>query len=464
MTITTERIGGETAGSQRGAAAPPPFRRPPKKKWPTLLALVVAIAAGTAGVGYYLTVPEVSSGAVITYEARFESFDVRIPLNGELKASRNVEIRNQVEGQTTILSIVPEGSKVKEGDVLVTLASDAIKDKLEESRIRMENAVAATVNSQESVHIQEMQNDSDIKTAETNAELARLEFEQFDKGDAKVQIDTFNTALENAQTDLERKEKDLARVRELAQKQFVSDNDVLDAVIAERDSRNKLETAKMNLHVWKEYAEPKQRQTLMRKREAALAELERTKARANAQMLLRKADLRAKESAQRVEETRYKGFQDQLAACVIKAPQSGMVVYQTSVGGNQNQGPIEEGATVRQNQNLIQLPDTSKMQAEVRLGEGLTDRVRRGQEAVITIDALPGRLFHGKVETIAVLPDSSNRWANPNLKEYPTAVVLDEPDPALKPGMSAKVELLVDRVTDVLAVPLQAVFAAGGEP
>jgi HlyD family secretion protein len=429
----------------------------------TYMAAVVVLAAAGIGTAVFMNRGTAGDGSILTYTAQIDSFDVRIPLNGEMKASRNVEIRNQVEGQTTILSLIPEGSRVKEGDTLVTLASDAIKEKLEDSRIRLDNAIAATVNSQELVHIQEMQNESDIKAAETTAELARLEYEQFDKGDAKVQIDTFDTALENAKTDLERKQKDLARVKELAAKQFVSDNDVLDAVIAERDSENKLATADMNLKVWNLYAEPRQRQTLQKKKDDAKAELERIKARGKANLLLKQADLQAKRSTQRVEESRNKLLQEQLAACTIKAPQAGMVVYQTSLGGYQNQGPVEEGATVRQNQVLIQLPDTTRMTVEVRLPESLTQKVKKGQEAVISVDAAPGKTFHGKVDSIAVLPDSSNRWANPNLKEYLTSVMLDERDEALKPGMSAKVEIMVDRLKDVLAVPLQAVFNTGGE-
>src|SRR5262249_1471212 len=161
-------------------------------------------------------------------------------------------------------------------------------------------------------------------------------------------------------------DKDLDRIKELYAQKFVSENDVLDAVIAQRDSKNKLDTADMNLKVWNDYSQPRQEQTLRRKWDAAIAELERIKARANANLLWRKADLTAKQSTQHVEENRNKSLQEQLEACTIKAPQGGMVVYQSSVssgggGGQNNQGPIEEGASIRYNQVLIQLPDTSKM-------------------------------------------------------------------------------------------------------
>lgn len=463
----------EPMNSERGVkTAKPPVSMPalPKKKKTNLLVAVVAVVVlggVVAGAGVWLSGGSGSGEAptVLTYAVQPETFDVKIPLGGELKAIRNVEVRSMVEGQTTIVKLVAEGTRVKEDDVLVELSSEQIKDKLEDARIRLENANAAVVNAQESLTIQQMQNESDLKAAETNAELARLEFEQFDKGDAKVKIDTLKTALANAETDLERKTKDRKRVEELAAKGFVSDNDVLDAQIAERDSQNKLETAKMGLEVWLKYEEPRTRQAAQRKRDEAAAEFERVKRKTNAAIMLKEADLRARKLTQRVEETRFKYFTEQLAACTIKAPQPGMVIYQSSIGGGgQNQGAIEEGAVVRQNQVLIQLPDTSKMMVEVKVPEQLTDRIKTGQEVTLTVDAVPNRVFTGRVESISVLPDSRDRWMNPNIKEYPTQIVLDGENRQLKPGMSAKTEILLARLNDVVAVPVQAIFSSAGQP
>ena len=294
----------------------------------------------------YLGRGSAADSSILTFTVQRDSFDIRVPLNGELKASRNVEIRSQVEGTTTIIFLIPEGTRVKEGELLVTLASDAIKDKLEDSRIRVENAKAATVNAQETVRIQEMQNQSDIKSAETNTELTRLEFLEFDKGNSNVQLETFKTALENAKTDLDRRTKDLQMTKELSAKQFVSDNDVLDAVIAERDARNEAPDRTLNLDVWNQYGDPRQRQSLQLKMEKAGSELARVKARAIANLLLRQADLAAKESTQRVEESSYNLLQDRSLRppALSRTPEASMVVYQTSIGGYNSQEPIEEGS------------------------------------------------------------------------------------------------------------------------
>jgi len=407
------------------------------------------------------------SDTILTYAVAPIHLDVALKLSGEFKAIRNVDIRNQVEGISTILSIVPEGKMVEEGDQLVELASDTIKDKVEDARIRVENAKAALVNSQESLTIQEKQNESDLNLAETNAKLAQLDYDQFDKGDGPVELATRQTALEDAKTDVERKNEDLKNAKSLAAQGFVANNDVLDAQIAARDAQNKLDTAKMNLDDWIKYAEPKERQTFERKRDETVRENERSKIKAEAAILLKDADVKAKEATLRVESSRLANLEKQLENCTIKAPQAGMVVYESSTSGGgfsfNNQGPIDEGTQVRQNQILIELPDTSRMLVEVRVAEQMTDRIRPGLACLVTVDALPGQTLTGKIDKISPLPDNSNRFMNPNLKEYPTQIVLDKTAPGLKPGMSAKVEIQIAQLDNVLGVPLQAVYSGGGE-
>jgi HlyD family secretion protein len=56
-----------------------------------------------------------------------------------------------------------------------------------------------------------------------------------------------------------------------------------------------------------------------------------------------------------------------------------------------------------------------------------------------------------------VVADSANSFMNPDLKVYPTTIKIDGEHDWLRPGMSAEVEILVDRLQDVVYVPLQAV-------
>ena len=60
-------------------------------------------------------------------------------------------------------------------------------------------------------------------------------------------------------------------------------------------------------------------------------------------------------------------------------------------------------------------------------------------------------------------PDSENRWMNPDMKLYSTRIAIDGIRDWVKPGMSAKIEIQVKRLEDVVYVPLQAVSSREGK-
>ena len=62
-----------------------------------------------------------------------------------------------------------------------------------------------------------------------------------------------------------------------------------------------------------------------------------------------------------------------------------------------------------------------------------------------------------------MLPDSQNRWMNPDLKVYGVTVAIDGTRDWVKPGMSAKVEILVSKLPDVVHIPVQAVSLSEGK-
>ncbi|MPN37785.1 hypothetical protein SDC9_185306 [bioreactor metagenome] len=73
------------------------------------------------------------------------------------------------------------------------------------------------------------------------------------------------------------------------------------------------------------------------------------------------------------------------------------------------------------------------------------------------MDAFPDKTLIGEVTKVGVLPDSQNRWMNPDLKVYQTMIAIEGSHDWVKPGMSAKVEILVSRIDDCVYVPVQSV-------
>jgi hypothetical protein len=142
-----------------------------------------------------------------------------------------------------------------------------------------------------------------------------------------------------------------------------------------------------------------------------------------------------------------------------------LVVYGSAGGGHwSSESMIEEGAVVRNRQELIKLPDTSAMKVEVKIHESHINHVTLGLPAFVVLDSMPDQRFLGTVSKVAPLPDSSSRWGNPDLKLYATEVLITDKLPDVKPGVSARAEVLITNLPGVLSVPIQAVTTHKGKP
>ena len=120
---------------------------------------------------------------------------------------------------------------------------------------------------------------------------------------------------------------------------------------------------------------------------------------------------------------------------------------------------VREGVQVRERQDLIVLPDTTKMRCVLKVQEAQVDKLTRGQPAFVQPEAFPGEVFTGRVTSVAPVADSNSGWMTSDRKVYTTVVELDSDnqDARLRSRMAASVTIQVETIANVLPVPLQAV-------
>ena len=105
-----------------------------------------------------------------------------------------------------------------------------------------------------------------------------------------------------------------------------------------------------------------------------------------------------------------------------------MVVY----AQNEDSGDvIAEGATVRQRQELLSLPNLAKMQIRTRIHEAVLDQIRIGLQVTVRVDAFPNRTYQGVVSEVAVVPSQNS---NTSAKTYDCVVRIPDEVDQLKPG------------------------------
>lgn len=284
-------------------------------------------------------------------------------------------------------------------------------------------------------------------------------------GEAKQKLRKFEDDLQVARKELEQATATLEGTRRLFDKGFVTRTDLQRDEIAYENSRLKVQTAETARDLFLKYEFIKSGEEFLSKYLEAERELNRARKAAVSKLAQAEARLQSAKAQYHVQLRRRQELQEQLDKCVIRATRPGLVIY----GGGRDdmifygQEQIREGATVRERQTLITIPDLSRMVARVNIHESYIKKIQRGQKARITIDAFPDQVLTGEVTKVGVLPDSQNRFMNPDMKVYRTEVTIDGTHAWLKPGMSAKVEILVDKLADVLYVPLQAVVPSDGK-
>jgi multidrug resistance efflux pump len=279
-------------------------------------------------------------------------------------------------------------------------------------------------------------------------------------GEAKQKIRKFEDDLQVAQKEEGQAKIKMDGTKRLFEKGFVTKTDMEGDDIAHENSRLKVQTAETARDLFLKYEFPKTAEETLSKYTEAVRELVRARKAALSKLAQAEAKLKSAQGQFDIQSRQRKENYEQLGKCTISAKKPGLVVYGGSrddmfyYGGEEQ---IREGATVRERQAIITIPDMSKMSVRVKIHESYIKKVKKGQKARVTVDAFPDKILDGEVTQVGVLPDSQNRWMNPDMKVYLTTITIDGSHEWIKPGMSAKVEVLVDRLADVLYVPVQAV-------
>jgi len=359
---------------------------------------------------------------------------------GTLESSRNQDVFCMVEGQTTIISIVPEGTyNSKKGEFVCKLDSARLEDELVNQTLVVQRAEADWRNA---------------KLAREAAEIAVTEYRDVynqEQTNLRGTIDVAQLAMRQAEGRLERARH--------ARKPL---NDALAAikgtrtsadVLAELDIEDRVDAAeltrqreKMSLEQAKSRRELHERYTRAKTTKKLEADVER-----------KRGEELTKKSAVDLEKKREAKLNRQIAACTLVAPGAGIVVFANDPERRGTPPAIEEGATVRERQKIFSVPDLSHMQVNTRVRELWVDQLKRGMKARIRVDAFSDQVLEGTVVDVAPLPASS--YFSSGIKIYPTKVRIDQPLPKLRPGMNADVEIVIRDLDNVLTVPIQAVLS-----
>jgi RND family efflux transporter MFP subunit len=387
--------------------------------------------------------------------------------------------RNSGNSGTQIIFIVPNGKAVEKGELLVELDAAPLTEKLNDQVIIYERANAEAIQAEAKYQNQQTQNVTRQAEAELQVELAELNLKMYgDEADGtfKITLQELDLKIQEAQSQL--KAAEAAKLLQIREREGMEtlyslgyrgrgDLDqarykLLQAEDQSEKARNTLDNAISARRKLVQY----EREMKIKELNGAMATAQRAleQVKIDNESLLAQA-LAAKTAAERAlttEKEKLDRYRTLLTKCKIYAPHEGMAVYAMEEDRRSSSSAIAEGAFVRERQRILTLPNLSKMQVKTSIHESILDQVRAGLPVTIKIDAFADRTYRGTVQSVAVLPKQAD-WMSSDIKVYETIVTIDEEVDQLKPGMTAVVEIHIDRLHDVLSVPVQAIVQIGKE-
>ena len=446
-----------------GAVKQPPIHsapRAPRRGW--LRVSVAALIVIPAGGAYLLlrSDSDTPRDSMMSYEVVRRSFPIILEEKGTLKAAKSTNIVCDIEGGGKILKLIPEGDAVQKGDFLVEFAGDKIEEKLQAERARENEAQNALVRSNTDATTHQHESTKKIRATQRALTQAILDLEKYTEADWPQQLADAEVALENAKNELLRAEQEYEASKTLAEKGVITGPDLLKAKIAWVKAKADKAKAKLALRSLNDYTHDKDQDAKESAVHDADEELAFVKQSAEDTSKSKLADIEAKEMALKLYQEKIKRLEDQLQKTTITAPGPGIVVYGDSDRPWQRD-EIGEGKTVWKGTVVMQIPDLTVMHAVVRVHESKAAQVTIGQQVEVECEGSKDRVYQGTVLKIGALPNTQNRWLNPDVKEYETEIKLEGENLPLHPGGTAKARIFIDNVQDVLSVPLQAVFSRG---
>ena len=413
------------ASAGAGSESPESPRTPrsgPRWTWALLAIGLVALAGTVAGV----MLPGTPSVAVSDPDAihtvtRGELL-VTITENGTVESSRNTEIKCEIRGgyggrggRSTVTWVVANGTTVKAGDELVRLDTKNIEETVSLGKTDTNIAKAALARTRTDVAIAKVATDGYLN-GEFRSQMTRLQM--------KLSGDQRNVRHANAM---------LAETESLFVRGFANELQI-------KAAESTIEQAELELTVTETEVDVLKRLTRQ-------MQLERRKSQLNAT----RERLAGREAGVVLEQSRLALAMEEIERCVIKAPQGGLVIYPSTAKWKRTPD-ITDGASVHNNQVLLLMPDLTLMQVKIRVHESIVDRVKPKMAARVE---LPDRTLDTEISSVSAVARPAGWWDG-NIVKYDTIIELHSIE-GLRPGMSAKVELVVARHENVLTVPLSAV-------
>ena len=404
--------------------------------------------------------PSNKNGSLLVAAVQEGPFEVTVVEGATLRALRSVNYSSSIAGnQAKISFLTPEGVNVEPGDVLIRFDSNPFEEDVRRTKALLVQSQAELVKAEQELKLTRLRNREELAEARDKMRLAELELASVTDGKGKLAEAESSTKLSQAGRVLERAVSNYEDLKPFLEEGFITKLELDRARQAVDKAREDLELLEVRHQTYIEYTRPAEiegARSGLHNRKEGLRQLEQAVSyrlsQTEAALTLAKSkvsELTAKLELQ----------EKNVANSEVRATVTGMVIYQEVFFGTEKR-KVQVGDQVWPNQPIVMVPDLSQMVAETQIRETDIHKVEKNQRVTIFVEAYPQLELQGDVSFIGTL--AQQEQGGPSGKYFRVTILIKMVDPRLRPGMSARVELLVEQIENALYVPMESVFEKGG--
>lgn len=338
----------------------------------------------------FMACGEDSGPPVELYTVRQGEFINSVTETGELEAVNATVIQapniSWRFGALKVMSLVEDGTEVKEGDTLIQFDANEVHKSISEAQAELEIAQAE-------LRKASVKQASDIEELEANLKIARLNHRI---SQLKLEQSEFEAEIDRKRIELDLDKSSIA----------------LEKAVQEVENKKRIHFQELS-----------------------------------------KLELKVKQAQSKLEEAN-----ETLEKLEVKAPFPGIAIIRRNWSTNQK---FQVDDQAYPGWPMIGLPDLSSMKAQIMINEVDVSKIQTGQEVLVRMDAFPENTFKGHVTEVAAL--GRNKSRDSKVKVFDVVAVIDEKTDQLMPGMTVSAEIIVERIPDVIYVPIDAIFIREGK-
>lgn len=411
----------------------------------------------------------------LTAPVERKDLPIEIDLSGTFKALDTAEISVEPEeyaGNLILLKLAPEGSLVKEGDLLMKFdkrdlqkALGAAQGAIDEAQLKLDKAKADLA----ALEVEQGAAATKLRKELDQARLRRQGAEQ----DLAIKLEEKRKGVRNAEFGLTDGRVNLEQLQGMYKRRELH-TETENILLAReergiREQERALEEARGKLAHFETYEMPLEKGKLDIEVDQKAAEIRKAEIKAEVDLKEKRAALGNAERDLVKAQEKKAGLEKDLEKLTVRAPRDGILFY-GSVGSDnpigitimkQMRGELRVGGRVTTHQVLMTVASMDNLSVEMRAHENDIQHVKAGLPLTIRPDAFPDLSISGQVKEVGQVATRNDLFNE--TREFSVTGTYDGQYPQLRAGMNCRVTLHADRIPDALQVPVVAVFEEGGK-